>query len=335
MHFFVNFIKSRIPMRWKQNSSGWVTGNCPICVDMGQPRPDTKGRGGFQLHDDNWGYHCFNCKVATRWTKGQRLNAKQKTLLKGFGCTEHELQRLNLELLREHETAELLNPTPDLPPPFTPNWKEVELPSNSQLLTEVSPVQMSTSFENVLIMLSERLLLHHTDWAYSDDIKFRRRIILPYRHKDKCVGYAARYIGDPPEDIPKYIVKRPNGFVFNLDAQVEEREFVIVTEGDFDALTLDCVSLGSNSVSEEQASLIRQLQKQVILLPDADKAGHELIEPAIREGWHVSFPEWMNEYKDANAAAKKYGRLFVLRSVIEAAEKGPSKIRVLAKKFLR
>lgn len=333
MHFFVDFVRSRIPMRWKQNSSGWTTGNCPVCVDMGQPRPDTKGRGGFQIHEDEWGYHCFNCKIATRWSKGQKLGAKQKMLLKGFGCTEHELQRLNIELMREHETSELLNPTPDLPPPFQPGWKEVELPAKSSHITEVEKV--TPAFEAGLQMLIDRDLTHHTDWAYSSDLKFRKRIILPYRYKERCVGYTARYIGDPPEGTPKYMVQRPQGYVFNLDAQHDDREFVIVTEGDFDALTLDGVALGSNSVSEEQASLIRQMRRRIILLPDSDSAGKELIEPAIREGWNVSFPEWMDTHKDANSAAQEYGRLFVLRSVVDAAESGPSKIRVLTRKFLK
>ena len=77
------------------------------------------------------------------------------------------------------------------------------------------------------------------------------------------------------------------------------------------------------------------MRRRIILLPDADSAGKELIEPAIREGWNVSFPEWMDTHKDANSAAQEYGRLFVLRSVVEAAESGPSKIRVLARKFLK
>jgi hypothetical protein len=333
MHFFVDFVRSRIPMRWKQNSSGWTTGNCPVCVEMGQPRPDTKGRAGFQIHNDEWGYHCFNCKVATRWNKGQLLNAKQKMLLRGFGCTDHELQRLNIELMRDQETALLLNPTPDLPAPFSPAWKTVDLPNKSEHITAAETV--TTSLSAGLQMLADRGLTHHTDWAYSRDLPMRKRIILPYRYNGHCVGYAARYIGTPPAGTPKYLVQRPKGFVFNLDRQHNNRDFVIVTEGDFDALTLDGVALGSNSVSEEQASLIRQLRRRIILLPDADSAGKELIDPAIREGWNVSFPEWMDTHKDANSAAQEYGRIFVLRSIIESATNNPSKIQLLAKKYLR
>jgi hypothetical protein len=332
MHFFVEYVSSRIPGNWKKTSSGWIVGNCPVCTKYGQPRPDRKRRGGIQLHDDSWGYHCFNCKVATRWQPGHLLNDKQKDILKGFGCSEHELQRVNIELMREHETAQLLNPTPSMPAPFEPDWPTTELPEGSQMIGNVTEV--TPGFEAALQTIVDRHLAHHTDWAYSSAVKFRRRVILPYRYQGRVVGYTARHTGILTAGTPKYIVQRPKGFVFNLDRQNSEREFVIVTEGDFDALTLDGVALGSNSVSHEQASLIRQLCRHVILLPDADRAGRSLIEPAIREGWSVSFPEWMDTHKDANSAAQEYGRLFVLRSTIDAAVTGPSKIRVMAKRLL-
>jgi DNA primase len=130
-------------------------------------------------------------------------------------------------------------------------------------------------------------------------------------------------------------LSKPPHYVFNLDRQKPDRNIIIVVEGDFDAISIDGVALGSNSLSEEQASLIKQTRKRIVLLPDADHAGNELIEPAIKEGWSVSFPEWMEQHKDANSAANEYGRAFVLQSVIQAATDNPTKIKVLAKKYLR
>ena len=45
-----------------------------------------------------------------------------------------------------------------------------------------------------------------------------------------------------------------------------------------------------NSVTAEQAHLIDRLGKRVILCPDRDTAGKELIEQALELGWEVSFP---------------------------------------------
>ncbi len=335
MHFFVEFIRNRT-VGWRPSSSGWVTGNCPVCVRMGEPRPDTKQRGGFQFSDNEWVYHCFNCGFKTGWSKGHRMSSGVQTLLSGMGFDRSDIQRLNIELMREEETANLLNPLPEEKPAYTPDWPERSLPEGTSLISDIAPVKMNKNFEAGLVMLSDRHLLHWHDWAYTDaDFKYRKRIILPYRYKGKIVGHNARFIGSPPANTPKYIVIKPPHFVFNLDRQKPERNAVIVVEGDFDAISIDGVALGTNSVSNEQASLINQLNKKTVLLPDADRSGNSLIGPAIEQGWHVSFPEWMELYKDANQACEKLGSPFVLKSILSSATDNPTKIRVLAKRFLK
>lgn len=336
MHFFVELVRSRLSSSWRQNSTGWISGNCPMCVLNGESRPDTKKRGGFHFNEDEWVYHCFNCKYKAGWSSGHMMTHNAKMLLKQFGFEEADLQRISIELMREEETARLLNPVADERPPYRPNWPEVQLPEGAQLLVDTVPATMHKNFEDGLTMLSERQLLHWHDWAYtSSDFKYRKRMILPYRHKGKIVGYNSRFIGNPPEGTAKYLVQKPENFVFNLDRQNDNRNVVVVTEGDYDAISIDAVALGSNSLSESQASLINQLKKKVILLPDADVPGRDLIEPAIRQGWYVAYPEWMAEIKDANGAAQRYGRAFVLQSTIAAATDNPAKIRVLAKKYLK
>jgi DNA primase len=336
MHFFIEFVRSRLPATWRQNNTGWISGNCPVCVANGQTRPDRKRRGGFHFSEDEWVYHCFNCGYKTGWKTGSAIGGKVKKLLKQFGVEESELQRMSLGLMREQETAKLINPVPAAQPVYVPQWPEVALPEGAELLMDTSGT-LGTNFEAGVVMLDQRELLHWTDWAYTGkDFKYRKRMILPYRYHGKIVGHNARYIGNPPNsETPKYLVSKPAHHVFNLDRQNPDRDVVIVVEGDFDAISIDAVALGSNSLSREQASLINQLKRRTILLPDADKAGRELVEPAIAQGWSISFPEWMETCKDANQASVKYGRAFVLRSVLAAATDNPTKIRVLAKRYLR
>jgi hypothetical protein len=302
---------------------------------MGEARADEKQRGGFQMSDDSWSYNCFNCKFKTGWSKGNRMNSGTQMLLSGFGLPRSDMQRINIELMREEQTAQLLNPLPEVKPPFTPVWPEIQLPTGAEYIMETDTI--NNNLAAGIEMLDQRDLLHWTDWAYtSKDFKFRKRIILPYRYNGVLVGHNARYIGEPPNsETPKYMLNKPPGYVFNLDAQKPDRNIVIVLEGDFDAISIGGVSLGSNSLSEDQASLINQLKKKTILLPDADHAGNELIVPAIREGWWVAFPEWMEQHKDANSAIQEFGRAFVLHSVIQSAVGNPTKIKVLAKKYLR
>ena len=122
-----------------------------------------------------------------------------------------------------------------------------------------------------------------------------------------------------------------SGYVFNIDKFVDtDREFVVVVEGVFDAILIDGISVLGNGVTAEQAHLIDKLNKRIILCPDRDKAGKELIDKAIELGWEVSFP-WSADCKDAPDAVNKYGRLLTLASIVKHASDNKIKNQVKAK----
>lgn len=323
MHDFIGTVRARIPHTWKSHSSGWLTGNCPVCTLNNQPRPDTRGRGGFYFDSASWGYHCFNCNFKTRWEPGQLLGYKTRTLLEYVGFDSEELKQINLELSRAQDELNWFKPKP-VKQEYIPNWKSMPLPDGS-----------SSEITNAAArMILNRNMDHWTDWQHSPNFMFRKRLILPFRYQNKIVGYNARYIGNPPnKSIPKYLSKKPEHFVFNLDNQTIDKKYVIVTEGEYDAITVNGVAIGNNTISKQQAIIINSLGKKVILLPDADKSGASLVDEGIENEWYVSLPEWMDEHKDANAAAQQYGRAFVVRSIIESMAKNPTKIKVLSKQY--
>jgi 5S rRNA maturation endonuclease (ribonuclease M5) len=257
-------------------------------------------------------------------------------MLKVFGADDSDIHRMLLMLLADGERVAMRNPLPQVQQAFHPQWPEARLPDGASLLSACDYQEIPKGLAGGLQMIHNRRLDHWMDWAYSgEDWQFKNRIILPYRFRGAIVGYNARLINHHEKSkFPKYITAKPPGFVFNLDNQRKKSKSVIITEGDFDAITVGGVSLGTNSASHEQISLISQLKKQPILCPDADQAGEKLIDTAIRAGWYVSFPEWMHEFKDANAAAEKYGRSFVIASILNAATKNSTKIQVLAKMML-
>ena len=75
---------------------------------------------------------------------------------------------------------------------------------------------------------------------------------------------------------------------------------MVVTEGVFDAILIDGISVMGNSVTAEQAHLIDKLDLRVIVcVSDRDKAGIELIDSALELGWEVSFPIGLIDIKDA------------------------------------
>ena len=58
-----------------------------------------------------------------------------------------------------------------------------------------------------------------------------------------------------------------------------------------------------------------------------------MINNAIDYGWTVSFPVWLETCKDINEATVKYGKLFVLKSIIDAKETSRLKIELMRKKL--
>jgi DNA primase len=130
--------------------------------------------------------------------------------------------------------------------------------------------------------------------------------------------------------MPKYYLQQQKDFVFNLDAQ-KTHDTIIVTEGQLDAIQVGGVALAGNSPSNNQCTIIEELEKDVVLLPDFDAAGMDTINTAIRRGWSVAFPEWEDDIKDANDAVMRYGRLFTVQSILNSVETSGTKIKILAK----
>jgi len=118
-----------------------------------------------------------------------------------------------------------------------------------------------------------------------------------------------------------------------MDTQDWSRKFVIVTEGPFDAITISGVSILGSEVNDIQRDLINGLNRQVIVVPDRDAPGQKLINQAIDFGWSVAFPEWERDVKDVADAVSRYGRLFVLQSILKSAESNKLKIDLKRKMY--
>jgi len=314
-------LQSRIHGR--PSPKGWVSFNCPMCVVNGQSRPDSKRRGGLMFNPDGAvSYHCFNCNFKTSWAPGRTLSFKMRKLMRQLGFDEAEVQRLNLELLSQADVETLVQREPE--PVWTPQWPDYELEFEVKQLEDTTKIDY----------LKQRQVYDLAIWLETDTTYagLNNRVILPLTYENKLVGFQSRFIGEIPEKFSKYYKKAPADYVFGLDNQREQRQYVIVTEGEFDALLTSGLSIGSNNLSDRQAQLIEDLNIEPIVIPDADKAGRELVERAADYGWSVSFPEWEG-CKDVSDAVMKYGRLFAIYSILQAAEHSPTKIRLMGKRY--
>lgn len=335
----LDFVRQTLPGGWKSTPSGWVSGNCPMCKTRGH-RSDTRKRGGLMFTDDKVQYNCFNCGFKTGWSPGRKINSRLQELLVQFGADPAQIQRINFELLKQQEEENVVTQfiKQDKPREVKINWDEEALPPESKRLSQVDTSTLSdkelSKFIAACEYIEERGLGFYNDWHWSPFKHFSNRIILPFYYDDSVVGYTARWVGKTPnKETPKYYLKSPKHFVYNVDAQADHK-YTIVSESQFDALITGGVAMQGNTPSMTQCDIVDDLGTEIIVVPDADRAGNEMVKVALRRGWSVSFPPWEG-CKDAGDAAQKYGRLFTVRSIIDNAESNTTKIQLLAKSYCR
>ena len=332
----LDFIRQHMPAGWKHTPSGWISGNCPMCHHRGH-NPDKRKRGGFLFEDDHFQYNCFNCGFKTGWSEGRRVQGKLQELLVTLGVDPADIQRINLELLREEESSDIAKQyiEKQQEQKIKIDWEKTNLPPDSFRIGEYPTDELDKKqLEQLAVActyIMKRGMDFHEHWYWSPYMHFSNRVILPFYYKGVVVGYTARWVPDErPDAMPKYFNQMPKNFVYNLDSQ-KTHDTVIVTEGQFDALQVGGVALAGNTPNSTQCKIIEDLDKQIVLLPDFDKSGMDTVNVAIKRGWAVSFPEWEDDIKDASDAVMRYGRLFTVKSVLQSIETNATKIKILAK----
>ena len=88
-------------------------------------------------------------------------------------------------------------------------------------------------------------------------------------------------------------------------------------------------------IKDSQNWLLKQLGKELVLVPDKDHEGPRTVEQAIELGWSVSMPNWPDNVKDVNDAVVKLGKLATLWLIVQAKESNGLKIRLRAKQWFK
>ena len=305
-----------LPAKRKQTPSGWISFNAPCCADKRQ-------RGGLKVSDRGWSYHCFNCQFTASFILGRTVGFKARKLLGLLNVPERDIDLLNLESLRHRSIEGILDDrqtvfnalsnikfeeNEDFPPHaelMTPDhttyWDYVR----SRCVPEDYPIMVQMENDGV-------------HWT-------RDHVIIPFTYNDTIVGWCARMLSGSG---PKYINHSQSGYVFGTDLQKPAWQHVLVMEGIFDALCIGGLALMHNTVSDAQARLIRSLGKEIIVVPDHDVAGMELVDRAVELGWAVSMPDWPVGIKDVNDAVVKMGKLATMITIFQARETTKLKIEL-------
>lgn len=314
-----------LPSKRKDTPSGWASFNAPCCIHNGDSR-DTRQRGGILINPaGGFQYHCFNCNFKAGWTPGHLLTKNTKHLFKWLGMSDTDISKLGLIALKLKDNQPISKKELSL------TLEERTLPDDClPVLDWINEGATDIELINVIeYILSRGMTLDDYPWHWSPSNGYRDRVILPFYNDGKIVGWTGRKITDGK---PKYLTDAQPGYVFNLDRQQNDRAFVIVVEGQFDAIAVDGVAIMHNEPNEAQCARINALGKQVIIVPDRDRAGAKIIKSAIENKWSVSIPPW-NDVKDVADAMLKYGKLYTLFTILHYRETNEIKIQLLKKKL--
>jgi len=318
-------ILSYIPQKRKQTSSGWVSFNAPCCVHTGESA-DRRSRGGVKQAEDDWSYHCFNCGFTASFVPGRPVSYKARKILGWLGVDSTDIERLNLESLKRKSLLDLTAERNTIKQTQI-DFDEKEVPEGVEL---VDPeLDQHKHYQEYL---DKRGIVLEYPFLVDKKRGPRDRIVVPYTYKNRIVGHTSRYLDSRT---PKFINSQQPGYVFGYDLQKPNWTSAIVVEGIFDALSISGLACMHETISKEQAQLLKQLKRRIIVVPDQDRAGLSIIDAAVEHKFEVSIPEWPEGVKDVNDAVVQFGVAHTLQQIHQNAERSKIKIEMFKKRLQR
>ena len=320
MSLIADTLLTYLPGKRKTTPSGWISFNAVCCDDKRQ-------RGGFIVNGgDAVSYHCFNCGFKCSWQPGRHISKNMNKFMRDLAIPDDTINQLRLEALRldNNNSAEIKS--------VIPKFDVRALPMDSVPITDLLDNPPEKLIPVLEYMVNRKLFPEDFPFYWTPKVGFSNRLIIPFIYKNEIVGWTARAVNDVQ---PKYLSEQQPGYVFNLDQQQDERDFVIVSEGPFDALSIDGCALLGAEIKDSQNWLLKQLGKEIVLVPDRDHEGPRTVEQAIEYGWSVSMPNWPEGVKDINDAVVKLGKLATLWLIVSAKESYALKIQLKAKEWFK
>ena len=323
----------------KQAPKGWNKRNCPLCHTQGHGH-DTRHRFGIQFNPQSIAMNCFNCGFSAGYTDGKELSKSFKFFLSQLHIDHKFIEQIEFDIFKQKNQIQNVregdeDKVEDKESKYRSlfqKWHPMELPDDSFPIMEwLENGLADPDFLRVVDYAVDRKLydLGEFYWSPVTSHNMNQRMIIPYYYKGNIVGFTARLCYDVPDKtIPKYYQQSPTDFVYNLDHQQGwSRKYAIVTEGVLDTYVVDGISI-LGEIGQSKIDIVNRLQKDVIVCPDRDKKGWDLVNVAIENEWAVAFPKWDADIKDAAKAAEKYGRLLTTHSIISSAVSGKEKIQL-------
>lgn len=324
-------VQEHLPAKRRQTPKGWIVFNSVCCNHRGHA-PDTRSRGNLLISPDgSMIINCYNCGFKAGYRSGD-ISHNFEAWLKYLSVPYNKIQEAKLEILSKKINGEFEQfNTPEL---FKiEHFPEVELPKHARPIEEwLKSDEISDELIECVEYLASRGRAVAGGWQYYwtpiTKWNLNKRIIIPFYHNNRVVGWTGRYVSKSSKDTPKYYNSDiPSGYLFNNRVlNIKPRKYVLITEGPLDAIAIDCVSPLGSTMNKQQIAWLNSCDKEKIVVPDRQLKNQDLIDTALQQGWSVSFPDWEDKIKDAADASVCYGKLYTISSIIK--EKTTSSLQI-------
>ena len=311
-----------------ESAKGWRSVFCEVCGDGDH----SKGpRGGWNFDDsgDVCFYNCFNCGIDGNFDPNREHphSKRMYEIFRAFNIPVNDINELLVKSAKDGKRKVERKEKIFLPHIQQPDfWKPMtEFEEDNPLAAEARD------------FLWERYRMKDTDYPFflstgktqSDlpahiyEAKYLKpRIIIPAFNNERLMFWQARlFFGDETLN-KKYLsasVEDSNAVIYGMEHMYvddPENHPLYVLEGFFDAWHLNAVAVITNTMKPSKIKLLERSRRPKVVVPDYNKDGMNLAEQAIELGWGIALPETL-PCVDICQAIRKFGKLYVIRSVVE------------------
>ncbi len=313
------------------NPKGWQAVRCHVCNDHTR-----KGlRGAFLFDGDVAVYKCWNCGHLAKYDpyEHEYMPKKMIIVLNNFNVPDTEWKTIILESPAYQTGGKKKDRKKEL---SCIEPKEVAMPSFFYQL-RTAPVGDEIASEAREYLISERgvnpddypfMLAHKA--SHPRLHKWLGRVIIPIFKNEKLIFYIGRALYDATKKYETPATPKEK-VLYGFDRLFEHTSTpLLIVEGWFDGYAIDGVATLGNVITPYQIEWLNRSRREKIYIPDKFGDGMPAAVQALKQGWYISTPDIGANCKDMSEAVKKYGKMYVLKSIIEKKVKGDMAEQLLA-----
>lgn len=309
-----DLIRDRVVLG-RVSATGFAEQRCAVCSDHSP-------RAGWKIEPDSVFYNCYNCGFKAWYEEGTgKFSRWMKEVCRANGIQDSELQAIGATLFFNKGESTEKEITLE-------NLKKVSLFTPEQAFPDRTLRLGSDGCDGLQEPLIEYLISRKMDplkFFFSLDVKYLRRVIIPFWRDGKLIYWQARTIDN---EKPRYknCSAAKDAIIYGYDRLFSYDEGpLFATEGVFDAETIEGICILGSSLNAAKKELLHKTKRRIIFVVDRDTNGGALGEEVINEGWELTFVD--QNSIDVNDSVQRYGTMYTMYTLMKNATNKNDKSR--------